>query len=214
MTDRPASLVDSASSVSSGGEQRSPSPPQALVDAVEPVLSRLGLELYDLELVGRPPSRILRITIDRAGGGSADRRSTESSPATATNVGEGGVDLDAITATTEALSPILDHDPAAEAVLRGAYTLEVTSPGLERSLRTPDHFRRAIGTTVSVKTGAGADAQRRRGTLVGADDASLDLDVDGTREHIAYADVIQARTVFEWGSASTPKRGKRQKVST
>ena len=66
--------------------------PDALVDAVESVLDRLGLHLYDLELVGRAPSRVLRVTIDR----------------------DGGVDLDAITATlngTSASSTItLAHD--------------------------------------------------------------------------------------------------------
>ena len=166
--------------------------PDALVDAVESVLDRLGLHLYDLELVGRAPSRVLRVTIDR----------------------DGGVDLDAITATTEALSLVLDHDPAAEAALRGAYTLEVTSPGLERTLRTPEHFRRAVGSTVSVKTGAGPDARRLRGALVAADDEGLDLEVDGNRERIAYADVIQARTVFEWGQEAAPKRRGKQKVAS
>ena len=129
-------------------------------------------------------------------------------------MGAGGVDLEAITATTQALSPILDHDPGAEAVLRGAYTLEVSSPGVERTLRTPEHFRRAIGATVSVKTGAGPDARRRRGALVGADDEGLEVEVDdGSRERIAYADVIQARTVFEWGSEAKTKRRGKQKVA-
>ena len=161
--------------------------PESLVAAVEPVLQPLGLHLYDLELVGRGPNRILRVTIDR----------------------EGGVDLDAITAATEAVSPLLDHDPGAEAELRGAYTLEVTSPGLERTLRTPEHFHRAVGSTVSVKTGVGPDARRRRGTLAATDDDGVELEADdGSRERITYADVVQARTVFEWGPEPKAKRGK------
>jgi ribosome maturation factor RimP len=174
--------------------------PQPLFEAIEPVLAALGLDLYDVELQGRGPARILRVSIDR----------------------DGGVDLDAITAATEAISPVLDHDAATDAVLRGSYTLEVTSPGLERPLRTPEHFRRAAGATVSVKTGMGSEARRRRGTLTASDDTGFELEGDdGTHERISYDDVVQARTVFEWGPPATPKtkknkaqrRAAKQKVS-
>ncbi|MEX0948004.1 MAG: ribosome maturation factor RimP [Acidimicrobiia bacterium] len=163
--------------------------PQPLVEAVESGLAGLDLHVYDVEILGNGPTQILRVTIDR----------------------DGGVDLDAITAATEALSGVLDHDTAAASALRGSYTLEVTSPGLERALRTPEHFRRAVGAIVSVKTGSGADARRRRGTLVAADDGGFDLAADdGTSEHLAYDEVVKARTVFEWGPESKPKRkGKR-----
>ena len=92
-------------------------------------------------------------------------------------------------------------DPAARA-LGGPYTLEVSSPGLERTLRTPAHFQRAIGTTVSVKTrGSETEGpQRRRGVVAAADDSGFELDIDGTRERLAYDDVVQTRTVFEWGA--------------
>ena len=170
----------------------------ALAAAVEPVLAQLGLDLYDLEISGRGPTQTLRVMIDRRDGG--------------------GIDLDAITAATQAISPVLDDDPAVAALLRDSYTLEVTSPGLERPLRTPAHFRRAIGSTVSVKTGFGPDATRRRGVIVAADDTAFDLEADdGSRERVAYDDAIQARTVFEWGPASkskTKSKGTRkQKVS-
>jgi len=167
----------------------------ALVAAVEPVLAELGLDLYDLEVAGRGATQTLRVMIDR----------------------ESGIDLDAITAATEAISPILDHDPAATSLLRASYTLEVTSPGLERPLRTPTHFRRAVGSTVSVKTGFGPDALRRHGILATADDTGFDLEADdGERERVAYSDVVQARTVFEWGPAPKAKakgRARKQKVS-
>ena len=169
--------------------------PQPLFEAIEPVLADLGLDLYDVELQGRGPARILRVSIDR----------------------EGGVDLDAITAATEAISPVLDHHAATESVLRGSYTLEVTSPGLERPLRTPEHFRRAAGATVSVKTGVGGDTRRRRGTLTASDDTGFELEGDdGTRERLSYDDVVQARTVFEWGAGTQrakKQRAKKQKVS-
>ena len=81
---------------------------------------------------------------------------------------ERGVDLDAITAATEAVSPVLDDDPVAAAALPGAYTLEVSSPGLERSLRTPAHFRSAVGSPISIKScAAGSSPVRRRAVLAG-----------------------------------------------
>ena len=164
---------------------------EALEAAIEPVVAALDLDLYDVEVAGKGSARILRVVIDRPAG---DDR---------------GLDLEAITAATEALSPALDADADAAALLRGSYTLEVTSPGLERTLRLPRHFARAIGSTVSVKTGHGADATRRRGVLAdaGADRFELELD-DGGRESIAYSDVVQARTVFEWGGQDKPKSRK------
>jgi ribosome maturation factor RimP len=166
----------------------------ALAAAVEPVLAQLGLDLYDLEISGRGPTQTLRVMIDRRDGG--------------------GIDLDAITAATQAISPVLDNDPAVAALLRDSYTLEVTSPGLERPLRTPAHFRRALGATASVKTGFGPDAIRRRGVIAATDDTGFELDVDdGSHARVEYGDVIQARTVFEWGPAtkSESKRARKQK---
>lgn len=163
---------------------------ESLAGAIEPVLASLDLELFDLELTGAGSARTLRVVVDR----------------------DGGVDLDAITAATDAISPVLDHlaDPA----LRGPYALEVSSPGLERPLRRPEHYRRALGATVSVKTrGTGGEARRLRGVLVEADDEGVAVESDGGTERVRYADVTQARTVFEWGQSPSPapKPGKRGK---
>jgi ribosome maturation factor RimP len=152
--------------------------------AVEPVVAGLGLTLYDVEITGPVQNRTLRVTVDR----------------------DGGVDLDAIASVSQALSPALDADPAVRSGFSGAYTLEVTSPGLERRLRTPAHFRRALGATVSVKTVVDGAGLRRRGVLVGADDDGIEVEFDTGRERLAYDTVTQARTVFEWGP---PARGRR-----
>lgn len=142
-------------------------------ELVEPVVDRAGLELVEVE---HKPG-LLRITLDR----------------------ETGIDLDAITEATQQISDLLDtHDP----IPGGRYTLEVTSPGVERPLRTPDQFRRFVGTTVSVRTRHEVDGERRfQGTLEAADDSGVV--VDGRR--FGYADIDRARTVFEWGP--TPKPG-------
>jgi ribosome maturation factor RimP len=164
----------------------------ALVAAIAPVLSGLGLELVDVELAGSGRARTLRVSIDRP-----------SKP--------GAVDLDAITSATQALSPVLDTDEAVARALPGPYTLEVSSPGLERPLRTPAQFRWAVGKPVSVKTRATGVVVRRRGTIVAADDAGIDIDIDGSHERLAYDDIIQARTVFEWGAPSAPQPRRKKK---
>ena len=159
---------------------------EAVRAAVEPVLSRHGLELFDVELVGSGRARTLRLTVDRAE----------------------GLDLDALAEATEPVSAALD----AADVVSGSYTLEVSSPGLERALRRPDQFRRYLGTTISVKSKELlAGARRHRGVLVAADDEGVTLDVEGDQRRFPYEGIAQAKTVFEWGPAPKPGHGKGEK---
>jgi len=153
--------------------------------ALAEVLADLGLELYDVVLGGGRP-RVLRVLVDRPG----------------------GVDLDLVTDASRALSSFLDRtDPVA-----GAYTLEVSSPGLERPLRLPRHFEGAVGETVSVKyRDAAGRGQRVHGRLVGAAPGGITVEVTegpgaGGSLEIDPAAVTQARTVFEWGPAPKPPR--------
>lgn len=154
---------------------------------VEPVIADLGLELFDVELTGG----ILRVTVDRPHG-----------------AGEGGLGLDEISVASRTISRLLDeHDP-----VPGRYTLEVTSPGLERRLRTPEHFVRAIGSEVSVKTTAEIDGERRfKGTLVAADDAGVTVRTDDVEHSITHDQIDKARTVFEWGPAPKPGGNRNQR---
>lgn len=157
---------------------------------VEPIVATLGLELFDVEHQGGT----LRITVEDA---TTARVPAATEPATPR-----GVSLDRITEATRAISHALDEaDP-----ITTRYTLEVSSPGLERSLRTPVHFSRAVGSKISVKTVVGHDGPRRvAGTLVAADAEGIDLALDGGGEaRLAYGDIERARTVFEWGP--TPRR--------
>ena len=96
------------------------------------------------------------------------------------------------------VSDALDrHDP-----IPGRYTLEVSSPGLERPLRTPAHFQRFVDSDIAVKTKADVEGDRRvEGKLESADDEGFV--VAGRR--LSYADVEKARTVFVWEPA---ERGK------
>lgn len=136
-------------------------------ELVRPVVAADGLELFDVRFGGGA----LQVFVDRPGG---------------------GVDLDTVSRVTRQVSDLLDqHDP-----LPGAYTLEVSSPGLERDLRRPDHFRRYVGREVKVKTRPSVAGERReQGVLQSADDDGVV--VNGRR--LAYADIDRARTVFRWG---------------
>jgi len=157
-------------------------------DALAPIVAGLGLDLYDVELNGSGAARTLRVTIER----------------------EGGVDLDAITDVTRAVSPVLDAEPT----LAGPYLLEVSSPGLERTLRTPAHFARARGATVSIKFRTGTGTARVQGALVDTYDRGCVVEGDDGRHELAYADITQARTVFEWGAPSrATRKGSRKGAS-
>jgi ribosome maturation factor RimP len=158
-----------------------------LASALEPHLAELGLDVYDVELVGPERARIVRVAVDRAG----------------------GVDLEAISAATEALSKALDE--LAPANLSGPYTLEVSSPGLERQLRTVAHFRGALSATVSVKFRDGESARRCRGVLLAVDDAGIELETEGERRHVNLDDILQARTVFEWGDPTADEPGPKRR---
>ncbi|MBX3314844.1 MAG: ribosome maturation factor RimP [Actinobacteria bacterium] len=154
---------------------------ERLLALVAPVIAEHDVELYDLELAGGT----LRLTIDRPG----------------------GVDLEAIGSVTRAVSRLIDeHDP-----IPGGFTLEVTSPGLERALRTPEHFAKAVGETVNLKTRAGVEGDRRlKGTIEAADDTGVTVVPEGSDEPrtLTYDQIERARTVFDWGP--TPKPGTRR----
>ena len=159
---------------------------ETIVAAIEPVLATLGLEVFDVQLTGSGRARAVRVIVDR----------------------DGGVDLDAITAASERVQPALD---ALDDL--GPYALEVSSPGLERPLRRPEHFRRAVGETVSVKVrDADGEVRRLRGDLVSTDESGVTVAVADTNsgEHVDFDQIIKARTVFEWGAAPKPdKRAKK-----
>jgi len=155
-----------------------------IVGALSPVLEARGLDLVDVEVHGAE----LTVFVDR----------------------DGGVGLDELGDATRDVSAALDAlDP-----MPGRYTLSLSSPGLERRLRTPAHFVKAVGETVTLRVNAGtADVRRISGTLTASDDAGCTLrgpEVPGGEQHIAYDQIERARTVFEWGPE--PRRAKSERV--
>lgn len=146
-----------------------------LETALASVCQAVGVELVDLELVGST----LQVTVER----------------------NEGLDLDRVADVNRMVSAFLDeHDDLAPA---GRYELEVGTPGLERRLRRPEHFRRALATTVSIRTVPGTEGERRiEGVLESVDDEGFDLlTADGASRRIAFDEVERARTVFDWQAA-------------
>jgi ribosome maturation factor RimP len=161
-----------------------------IVALAQPILDDLGLTLYDCEHAGGT----LIITLDK-------RR--DAGPES----GAPRVLLDELSLFTRLLSRELDHDDP----MPGRYTLEVSSPGLERRLRRPDHYTGAIGETVAIRLVREIDGTRRlNGTLVGATDSGITIrldDASGAERQLRLADIERAKTVFTWGPAPKPGKG-------
>ena len=100
------------------------------------------------------------------------------------------VEADVVEAVTKDLSRALDRDDP----LPGSYTLEVTTPGLDRPLRSGRDFRRQRGHQVRVVR-EGSSVQ---GTVLGADDQQVTLEVDGRPLRVPLSDVVRGRVVLPW----------------
>jgi len=153
---------------------------------IDPIVADLSLDLYDLDYAGG----VLKVTVDTPPG----------SP--------GGIDVDTLAQCTRLISRELDHsDP-----IPGHYTLEVSSPGLERTLRTPRHFQREVGKEVSIRLRNVENGERRiTGLLVAADDQAATVramgpQAESTDHRVVYDQIDRAKTVFVWEAA--PKPGK------
>jgi ribosome maturation factor RimP len=142
----------------------------ALIKLLEPTIERLGYELTDLELKLGGRDGLLRIFIDK----------------------DEGIDIEDCEAVSRQVSAILDvEDP-----LPGHYTLEVSSPGLDRTLTKPAHFQRFMGEDVKVKLRFPLDGRRNfRGELKAANDDQIEVEVDGQSFSLPLATIESARLV-------------------
>ena len=145
---------------------------------VRPVIERSGFEFVELATTREHGRKVLRVVVDRPG----------------------GVDLDALSQLSATVSRHLDQEGYED----GPYGLEVSSPGIERPLKRPEHFARSVGEQVKVKTTAPmAGSRTHTGTLVSADEdaiviATTDGDGGSGDLRVPYADIVSARTVVDW----------------
>src|SRR5688500_13002387 len=143
-------------------------------DLAEAVARRRSLLLWDVEMGGQPGRSVVRVFVDA----------------------DGGVDIDTVAEVSEEISRGLDlKDP-----IGGRYTLEVSSPGLERNLRLPKHFELSVGKRVVMKTKDRlvGNSHRLEGVIAAAEEAAVTIDLASEKVDVPYDAIKSARTVFEW----------------
>ncbi|MEF9925315.1 MAG: ribosome maturation factor RimP [Raoultibacter sp.] len=141
---------------------------QSLLDAFSPQAQAQGIEIVTVEIVGAKKAPTIRVYIDTPQGVSFDELSGSQVW---------------INETLDALDPF-----------PGAYTLEVSSPGIDRPLRTPEHFARYAGETVLVQTVAPIEGRSKwSGILAGIEGDTVLLDVEGVTQKIALDEIKKAR---------------------
>lgn len=150
--------------------QGSPDIIDRLTGVLAPPVEALGLDLEAVDLSKAGKRSVLRVAVDK----------------------DGGVSMDDIAEATKAVSEVLDDSP-----LMGeqAFTLEVSSPGVDRPLTHPRHWRRNQTRLVKVTLAEGEPVE---GRITGSDESGATLDVDGTEVRVSFAEVAKARIQIEF----------------
>lgn len=150
---------------------------QRVREALDPVVTAAGYDLEDVSVTVAGRRSVVRVIVDR----------------------DGGVDLDAVAEVSRTVSEALDDSDVMGAA---PYVLEVSSPGVDRPLTQPRHWRRAVGRLVRVTV---TESGQITGRITGADDDKVTLDVDGDVRTFASADLgpghVQVEFAREDGSA-------------
>jgi len=150
---------------------------ESLLRLLEPVVAGRGLDLEDVVVTPAGRRTLVRVVVDR----------------------DGGLELDAVAEVSTAVSQTLD---ATDAMGGAPYVLEVTSPGVDRPLTQPRHWRRALTRQVTV---ALADGGSTQGRVTAVDDDALTLNVDGSPARLEWAAVTSGRVQVEFNRAATPE---------
>jgi ribosome maturation factor RimP len=152
--------------------------------ALGPLVHAEGYELVDLEYVRELSGWVLRLFIDRPGRDAASK--------------EGAVGLEDCARVSHAVETTLD----VEDLVPHAYSLEVSSPGLNRPLRRPEHFARVVGKRVKVKTYGPVGQPPRKsftGTLADISASDITVEVEGGGAfHIPFRDIAKANLEFQF----------------
>ena len=141
---------------------------EKLIALIEPVLAQLGYELVELEYAAGRTNAVVRIFIDQPAGISVD-------------------DCERVSRDVAALLDVDDPIPT-------AYTLEVSSPGFDRVLRTPGHFERFVGERIFVELQAPrAGRKRYTGILRTVSAAGIEVEVDKQTVDVPFGEIAKAR---------------------
>ena len=144
-----------------------------LAEVLTEPLASSGLDVEGIELTPAGRRRLLRVAVDK----------------------DGGVTMDDIADATKEVSRLLDDS---DVMGEHPYTLEVTSPGTDRPLTLPRHWRRNVSRLVKVTTTSG---ETFTGRLQASDEHSATLDVEGSERVVPFADVAKARIEIEFNKA-------------
>ena len=146
---------------------------QRILELLEPVVAIDGYELLDVRLTSDRGRTVLQVFIDH----------------------EEGVTLEDTTQVTHLIDPVLDvEDP-----IDTSYDLEVSSPGLDRPLRTREHFRRHAGEVVRIRTFEPIDGRRNyQGRLLGCEDDEVRVEVDGVEHRVPIAAIERANVKYQF----------------
>jgi len=149
----------------------STTPSDRLRVLLEPLVGAAGMDLEDVSVTPAGKRRILRVVVDA----------------------DGGVSLDDVADLSRTLSDALDTADAMRG--GGAYVLEVTSPGVDRPLTLPRHWRRACTRLVKASLGTGAEVV---GRVTEAGEDTVVLDVGGQARTLSYAEITRATVQVEF----------------
>lgn len=144
---------------------------------LEPIVSDMGLEIYDVEYVKEGSDWYLRAYVERI-----DKT-------------EGGVDIVSIEAVSRALSDLLDQ----EDFIEESYILEVSSPGLGRTLKKDKHLAKSIGEEVEIRTYRPIDKKKEFvGILKAFDEKQITIEAEGNALNFDRADIALIRLTFDF----------------
>ncbi|MTV23919.1 ribosome maturation factor RimP [Nitriliruptoraceae bacterium ZYF776] len=150
--------------------------PGAVRELAAPLADELGVDLVDVEVKGHRGGRVVKLVADALEPGA-------------------GLDLDAIATLSRRVGDALDERD----LVAGRYTLEVTSPGVDRPLRRPRDFARNLTREVRLVLHPREDGPNElRGTVVASDDEQVTLEVDGAEQVVALADIDHGKVVLPW----------------
>ena len=151
---------------------------ERLVEELSPHLLQMGLDLEVVELTPAGRRRVLRVAVDK----------------------DGGVTMDDVAEATKEVSRVLD---SSDVMGEHPYTLEVTSPGTDRPLTLPRHWRRNRGRLVKVTT---HDGTTFTGRILDQDDETATLDVDGATRSVPLTEVAKAHVQIEFNRPAASGR--------
>lgn len=162
-----------SSAASSAAETR-----QRLLELLGPVVTAAGYDLEDISVTPAGRRSLVRVSVDA----------------------DGGIDLDAVAEVTRAVSDALDDETPGGPAFAGPYVLEVSSPGVDRPLTEPRHWRRAKGRLVTVTL----DGTPLTGRVTATSDDEVTLDVAGTARTASWQQLGPGKVQIEFSREAEP----------